>query len=203
MHALAAGVHPQGPAYLFPLRLIRARIIHTAPRKCRVMNIHYFSVTFSRTSQTARGSSRESTRGAVILSHPVIRKRTLFHEGHKSHVSHGATKNTSEGREGRAMSRWDGKAGVKARVHERASNGHDSLERNAYKNTAKNSPFLQSPCSIVKCWKITRRLSFNSYKNWDYGNINILLDIYNLYETPLDEFFLSFKIIIKLYNYKK
>lgn len=148
MHALrenANGVYPQGPAYLFPPRLTRARITHTFPHKCRVMNIHYFSVTFSRIADgpglLLEGESRAVTGGAVILSHPVIRKRTLFHGGYKSREGRETTKNTSVGRKrGRG-----GREGTRCRVEmekpglrceltiQRANNGHD-FAGNACKN---------------------------------------------------------------------
>lgn len=87
MHALgegADGVHPQGPAYLFPPCLTRARITHIpAPQMPSYEYTLFFSNIFAhrrRPGLLLEGEPRV-TGGAVILSHPVIRKRTLFSRG--------------------------------------------------------------------------------------------------------------------------
>jgi len=56
----------------------------------------FFSNIFAhrRRPELLEGEPHE-TGGVVILSHPVIRKRTLFHGGYKSREGHETTKNTS------------------------------------------------------------------------------------------------------------
>ena len=109
MHALhesAGGVHPQGPAYLFPPRLTPARH-HTryscAPQMPSYEYTLFFSNIFAhrrRPELLLEGEPHE-TGGAVILSHPVIRKRTLFHGGYKSREGRETTKNTSVEKKGK------------------------------------------------------------------------------------------------------
>lgn len=138
MHALrenAGGVHPQGPAYLFPPRLTRARITHApAPQMPSYEYTLFFSNIFAhrrRPGAPPRGREPRVTGGAVILSHPVIRKRTLFHGGYKSREGRETTKNTSVerkrgGREGTRCLVEMEKPGLRRELTiRRANNGHD------------------------------------------------------------------------------